>query len=132
MKTDIKNRKDNVSDNLCTDCKSECCHDLVMEIDSPKNHKDLETLKWYLHFENSFIFIYQNTWYQMFRSRCRYMDKKTMLCLNYENRSDRCREHNPPKCERYDKWYDILFDDKKKLEDYVYSKKILKPKNSKR
>lgn len=126
----LKVRTEHVSDNLCADCKALCCHDLVIEIEAPENDKELQILKWYLHFKHSFIFVYENVWYHMIRSECRYLDKKNYLCTNYENRVEMCRKHYPPKCERYEKWYDILFDDQKELEDYVYKNKIVKPKKS--
>ena len=56
----LKNRQEKVSEKLCADCNSLCCHDLVMEIAPPKNESELNTLKWYLHFRHSFIFIYEN------------------------------------------------------------------------
>ncbi len=126
----LKNRKEKVSEKLCADCNSLCCHDLVMEISPPKNESELNTLKWYLHFRHSFIFIYENTWYHMIRSECRYLDKKTYLCKNYENRNEICSKHSPPKCERYEEWYDVIFDDQYELEKYVYENKIIKKKSS--
>ncbi len=121
-------REKNVDIEACADCKSMCCYDLVMEIDAPRSEKDLATLKWYLHFKHSFIFIYKNIWYHLVRSECRYLDTNTYLCTNYKDRSSKCRDHMPPKCERYEKWYDILFDDQRKLENYVYGKKLIKTK----
>jgi len=122
----FKNRRDSVSEELCADCNSLCCHDLVMEISPPEDENELDTLKWYLHFKHSFIFIYQDIWYHMIRSECRYLDKKTYLCKNYENRNELCRKHKPPKCERYEEWCDIIFDDQNDLERYVYENKIIK------
>lgn len=123
-------REKSVSDKLCADCNALCCHDLVMEIEAPANEKELKTLKWYLHFKHSFIFVYEGTWYHMIRSECRYLDKKNYLCTNYDARGEMCRKHGPPKCERYEKWYDVLFDDQRDLEDYVYKNKIIKRKKS--
>ena len=94
----FKDRKEKVTDKLCADCNSLCCHDLVMEISKPKNEEELKTLKWYLY---------------------------------YENRHDICTKHSPPKCERYEEWYDVIFDDQYELEKYVYEKKIIKKKSSK-
>ena len=73
---------------------------------------------------------YENTWYHMIRSECRYLDKKTYLCKNYENRNEICSKHSPPKCERYEEWYDVIFDDQYELEKYVYENKIIKKKSS--
>ena len=121
-----KVRQSLVSEELCIDCKALCCSDLVMEIQPPKTQKELDTLKWYLHFKHSYIFIHENTWYHLIRSECRYLDKNTYLCKNYENRHKMCLNHKPPKCERYERWYDVLFDDQYMLENYVYEKKIMK------
>ena len=126
----LKNRQKTVSEKLCRDCNSLCCHDLVMEISTPKNESELKTLKWYLHFRHSFIFIHEKTWYHMIRSECRYLDKKTYLCKNYANRNDICSKHSPPKCERYESWYDIIFDDQYELEKYIYENKIIKKKST--
>lgn len=66
----------------------------------------------------------------MIRSECRYLDKKTYLCKNYENRNEICSKHSPPKCERYEEWFNIIFDDQYELEKYVYKNKIIKSKKS--
>ncbi len=125
----FKKREKSVSNDKCADCNSLCCHDLVMAIDMPKDIDDLNSLIWYLHFESSFIFINDNVWYHMIRSKCRFLSKGTKLCGNYEKRIDKCREHKPPNCERYENWYDVLFDDPYKLEEYVYENKIIKEKS---
>ena len=82
----LKNRQKTVSEKLCADCNSLCCHDLVMEISPPKDEEELNTLKWYLHFRHSFIFIYEETWYHMIRSECRYLDKKTKTFMSKKNK----------------------------------------------
>lgn len=122
----IEERANTVSDNLCANCRSMCCLDLVMEIEAPRSSKDLETYKWYLHFKHSFIFIYKNIWYHLIKSECRFLDKKNMLCTNYEDRVKKCRDHKAPKCERYEKWYDVIFDSPSKLENYALRNKLVK------
>lgn len=126
----FEKRKDVVSKKKCADCNALCCHDLVMTIDAPTTEEELEPLMWYLHFENSYIFIYDDTWYHMIRSKCRFLSKTTKLCTNYEKRTDKCREHTPPYCERYEDWYDEIFDDPYLLEEYVLQNDIIKPKVS--
>lgn len=122
----FEKRKKTVSNNECADCNALCCHDLVMEIEKPENAEDLSSLMWYLHFKDSFIFINDDVWYHMIRSECRFLSKTTKLCSNYEKRMSKCREHTPPDCERYENWYDDIFDDPYILEEYVYKNKIIK------
>ncbi len=126
----FEKRKDVVSKKKCADCNSLCCHDLVMEIDKPTSEDELSSLMWYLHFENSYIFIYDDCWYHMIRSQCRFLSKTTKLCTNYENRTDKCKSHTPPHCERYEEWYDEIFDDPYLLETYVSENDIIKHKVS--
>lgn len=40
----LKSRQKTVSEKLCADCNSLCCHDLVMEISPPKDEEELNTL----------------------------------------------------------------------------------------
>ncbi len=121
-------RESVVSNSYCADCNSLCCHDLVMEIESPTSDDDLQTLMWYLHFKHSFIFINDSQWYHMIRSECRFLSKVDKLCKNYERRTNKCIEHTPPNCERYESWYEQIFDDPYMLEEYVQKNKLIKEK----
>lgn len=127
-----KKRKKTVSQKGCADCNSMCCHDLVMEIEAPSNEDDITTLMWYLHFKHSYIFIHNNRWYHMIRSECRFLDKTSMLCGIYEKRSARCREHKSPNCERYEAWYDKIFDHPYTLEKYIREDYFIKDENKRK
>lgn len=122
----LKKREETVTEEPCADCPGLCCHDLVMVIDPPENQEDLETYKWYVQYDTSFIFILDGKWHHIVKGRCMYLDKKTNLCNIYEERPDKCRDHHPPDCERYGEWYDVWLGDPPTLEDYAYKNGFVK------
>lgn len=45
------------------------------------------------------------------------------LCRIYETRPQKCRDHNPPDCERYGEFWDVMFETPEDLEAYLKKKK---------
>lgn len=94
-----------------------CCRKLVMPIAGPQSKKDLEKLKWQLHFDAVKIFIQDKAWHLMVESKCRYLGTDDR-CRQYHARPKICRRHNPPNCEFFGMIYDVIFNTPEELEKY--------------
>lgn len=106
----------------CTGCPATCCHNLSMSIGKPANKAEIEDLKWQLHFNTVKVYIRKRRWYQWVEGRCIYLDENH-LCKIYDTRPDKCRNHNPPDCELFGKFYDIMFETPEQLEEYFKKSK---------
>lgn len=104
--------------NICLTCEALCCRDVTMMITKPRTKSDRDELLWYLHYNSARIFIRNRRWYLSFDGACRYLDDNN-LCTIYEKRSRRCRNHNPPDCEKFDIWYDTLISSPEEFRAYL-------------
>ena len=113
----------------CNNCPATCCTNLAMAIGRPSNKKEVEDLKWQLHFDTVKVFIRHHRWYQWVEGRCMYLSKDNR-CTNYDERPDICRQHNPPDCEFFGEFYDIMMSTPKELDSYLSKKprKLRKPR----
>jgi len=120
---------------LCRDCPAKCCHDLVLVIDKPKKKSDIEHYMWQLHYDTVRIAITGKKWHTVYEGRCIYLDDDN-LCTIYDRRPKICRDHNPPDCEHYGKWYDVLIETPEELKEYLKAekkrKKVKKKKKAKK
>jgi Fe-S-cluster containining protein len=117
----IKNNK------YCRGCPAICCTNLSMGIGRPANSKEVEDLKWQLQFDTVKVYISKNRWYQLVEGRCIYLSEDN-FCTIYDHRPKKCRDHNPPNCERFGKYYDVMLEKPKDLEKYLAKKKKAKKK----
>lgn len=105
------------SNNYCRGCDAICCTNLAMEIGKPENRKEIEDLKWQLQFDTVRLYVRKKRWYQLVEGRCMYLSKSN-FCTIYDRRPKKCRKHNPPDCERYGKFYDVMLKTPDDLENY--------------
>jgi Fe-S-cluster containining protein len=106
----------------CRGCPSKCCHDLSMLIGAPTTKADFEDLHWQLRYDTVRIYIRNRRWYVLVEGRCMYLTENN-LCRIYETRPQKCRDHNPPDCERYGEFWDVMFETPEDLEAYLKKKK---------
>ncbi|MFC1807298.1 YkgJ family cysteine cluster protein [Candidatus Omnitrophota bacterium] len=106
----------------CKRCPAICCKNLALAIGKPANKKEVEDLKWQLHFKNIKVFIRHHHWYQWVKGDCRYLSSDNK-CTIYERRPETCRKHNPPDCEKFGKFYCVMLSTPEELEEYLKSKK---------
>ncbi len=106
----------------CQGCPAICCKNLAMEIGRPENKKEVEDLKWQLQFDTVRVYIRKNKWHQLVEGRCMHLSDDN-FCLIYKDRPKICRRHNPPNCERYGDYYDIMLNDPVDLERYLSGRK---------
>ncbi len=116
---------------VCKECPSICCHDLAMEIYRPRTKHDIENCKWYLHFDTVDIRIRNGRWHLNIKGRCKYLDENDM-CTIYDRRPQKCRDHNPPDCERFGKWYDVNLTEPEDVDWYLTPEHKRKPRRRKK
>lgn len=115
----------------CMTCNSFCCRNLAMAIGRPENKREIEDLKWQLHFDTVKVYIHNRRWYLWIEGTCMYLSSNGR-CKIYDRRPDICKKHNPPDCERFGKFYDIMLSTPDDLEKYIRSRKKFKLKKKKK
>jgi len=122
----MKEKSRNEQKPVCIECPAYCCRDLAISITKPRTKSEIEETKWYLHFDTVSIFIRNRRWHLLVKGKCIYLDDNN-LCSIYEKRPEKCRKHNPPDCERYGKFYDVLISTPEELEKYLNGKRRRRP-----
>ncbi len=107
----------NTSKSECSACPALCCEGLTIDITKPRSREDLDILMWKLQYEHVGVYVLNRKWHLFVEGRCGYLGDDD-LCTRYETRSDICRGHNPPECERFVDWYDVFFETPEELEEY--------------
>jgi len=113
-----RKRSEIVTKPECSGCPALCCKGLVMPIDRPRTAAAVEELKWHIQYDTVRIFILNRRWHLLVEGRCQYLAKDN-LCRIYERRPERCRRHNPPDCERFGAFYDVLISTPEELDEHV-------------
>ena len=98
---------DNIVSKYCEKCTGICCKNLAVEIGRPENKSEVEALKWQLHFDTVKVYIHNKRWHMLIDGECLYLSKNNK-CTIYSNRPNRCRAYNPPNCEFFGKFYNIM------------------------
>ena len=111
-----------VKSRRCRSCPALCCKDLVLLITKPRTRQEIESLKWQLQFDTVSVFITNYRWHAMIKGRCMYLDGDD-LCTIYDRRPRTCRRHNPPDCERYGEFWDVMIRTPDALESYLQKEK---------
>ncbi len=104
--------------NVCLDCEATCCRDLAVMITRPRTRDEIDALKWQLHFDTVRVFIRNRRWHVLTKGKCIFLSPEN-LCTNYEERSEICRDHQPPDCERYGEFYEVLIETPEELETHL-------------
>jgi Fe-S-cluster containining protein len=107
---------------VCGTCPSLCCRNLSMMIYRPENRAEVEDLKWQLRFDTVKIYIRNNRWYQLIQGKCMYLGDDGR-CTEYKGRPNKCRRHNPPDCEFFGRFYDVMISTPDELEAYLDSRR---------
>ncbi len=110
------------SNKYCRNCPAICCKNLAMEIGKPANKKEVEDLKWQLQFDTVKVYIRKRRWHQLVEGRCMHLSDDN-FCTIYNQRPKTCRNHNPPNCEKYGKFYEVILNNPDDLERYLDQKK---------
>jgi hypothetical protein len=107
-----------INKNVCMQCDAPCCRDITMLITRPRTKTERNELTQYLHFDTARVFVRNNKWYLTFEGKCMYLSRNN-LCKKYTKRPPRCRRHNPPNCEHFAEWYDVLISTPEEFAEYM-------------
>jgi Fe-S-cluster containining protein len=83
---------------LCEHCTAACCRYIALPIDTPKNKRDFDDMRWYIIHENIAVFVEDGDWYIQIHNPCRNI-LPDGRCANYETRPAICREYTTSECD---------------------------------
>jgi Fe-S-cluster containining protein len=75
-----------------------------------------------LQFDTVRVYLRNKRWYMLVNGRCIYLGRDNK-CKIYDRRPERCRRHNPPGCERFGRYYDVMLNTPEDLENYLGKEK---------
>jgi Fe-S-cluster containining protein len=102
----------------CEQCPALCCKNLSIRILRPRTRAEIQDLKWQLQFDTVRVYIRNKRWYQLVEGRCIYLAEDNR-CKVYPLRPDVCRKHNPPDCEFFGDFYDVMIETPDQLEAHL-------------
>lgn len=108
--------------NECSGCPGECCQNLSIWIGAPKTKSEIEDLMWEVRFDTVQIYIRSRKWYLLVKGRCMYLNKD-YFCDIYSTRPEKCRDHNPPNCEKFGQFWDVMINNPEELAAFLKKRK---------
>jgi len=126
----MKHKKVQTTKSDCHECPATCCKNLAMIIGRPHSRAEIEDLKWQIRFNTVKVYIHNRRWHLWVKGKCMYLGRSNR-CTIYDTRPDKCRKYNPPHCEAFGKFYDVLLSTPDELEDYIKARKKAKPRKIK-
>ena len=108
---------------LCDECAALCCRYFALPLDSPKDVKDYDNIRWYLMHENVVVFIDKKQWYIGIMTRCKNLQQDNR-CAVYDTRPRICRSYSTDNCDYHGGEYDFdtLFTSAEQLRQYAEAK----------
>ncbi len=104
---------------LCEHCTAKCCKYFALPIDTPKNRRDFDFIRWYLLHDRASVFTEDETWYILVHTACKHL-QPDQRCGIYETRPEICREYTTDNCEYDDDWvYDRYFETAEQVAEYA-------------
>ena len=105
---------------LCEHCTAACCRYIALPIDTPKNKRDFEDMRWYILHENIAVFVEDGDWYIQVHNPCRNI-LPDGRCADYDRRPAICREYTTSECDYHigDEEASQYFDDADALAAYA-------------
>jgi Fe-S-cluster containining protein len=91
-----------------------------LPIDTPKNKRDFDDMRWYILHENIAVFVEDGDWYIQIHNACRNI-LPDGRCADYERRPAICREYTTSECDYHigDEGASLYFDSPDALEAYA-------------
>lgn len=104
---------------LCDYCTAKCCKYFALPIDTPKQRKDFDFIRWYLLHDRATVFTEDGDWYLLVHTTCRHL-RDDNRCGIYETRPQICRDYSTDNCEYDDTWtYEKYFELPDQVAEYV-------------
>ncbi|MDR1959045.1 MAG: YkgJ family cysteine cluster protein [Planctomycetaceae bacterium] len=105
--------------NLCEYCSAKCCRYFALPIDTPKEPRDYDHMRWFLLHEHATVFVEEGEWFLLVHTDCNFL-RKDNLCGIYEVRPNICRKYTTAKCEYEDHWvYEKYFETSEQVSEYA-------------
>lgn len=106
---------------LCARCEGSCCRYVALPIDTPKDKRDFDDIRWYLAHKGVSVFVEKGDWYINFDSKCRHLHHRQHTCDIYQKRPKICRNYRTAKCDMVcgEYGYDLHFTDDAQMEEYI-------------
>lgn len=76
----------------CHRCSALCCRYFALQLDTPEDREDFDSIRWYLLHGRSWIWVEDGDWYLQVEEPCRYLGRSNE-CSIYERRPQICREY---------------------------------------
>ncbi len=106
-------------ENLCDYCTARCCRYIALQIETPTDWNDFDTLRWFMYHERIGLFVDDGDWYLIVYNKCRHL-QADHRCGVYEIRPQICRDYSTDNCEYDDTWvYDQFFETPEQLVEYA-------------
>lgn len=110
---------------LCSYCTAKCCRYFALQIDTPTDKKDFDSIRWYMLHGRISVFVDEGDWYLMVHNDCDKL-QEDHLCGIYETRPQICRDYTTDNCEyEDDTCYEKYFETPEQLHEYAQA--ILPP-----
>ena len=80
------------------ECQARCCRYITVQIEAPKDKRDLEEISWWLTHREVSVYVESRRWHLEVRTPCKYLSDEN-LCVIYEDRPGVCRDYSTDACE---------------------------------
>ena len=75
----------------CERCEALCCRYFALQLDTPEDADDFDSIRWYLLHRHAWIWVEDGDWYLQVDEPCRHLDAANH-CTVYDRRPKICRE----------------------------------------
>lgn len=79
----------------CDQCTALCCRYFALQLDTPEDREDFDSIRWYLLHGKSWIWVDAGDWYLQVDEPCRFLGPKN-ACTIYDKRPQICRDYGLP------------------------------------
>jgi Fe-S-cluster containining protein len=79
----------------CHLCSAMCCRYFALQIDTPEEEQDFDSIKWYLIHHDTWVWVDDDEWYVQVDRPCKHLQLDNR-CGIYESRPQICREYGLP------------------------------------
>jgi Fe-S-cluster containining protein len=112
----------------CEHCTALCCRYIALPIDTPKEPRDFDDIRWYLLHENISVFVEDGDWYICIQTRCRHL-QADHRCQIYATRPRICRRYDFTNCDYHsgDYNWEHHFTCVEHLEEYLRQRRASRP-----
>ncbi len=79
----------------CHQCTALCCRYFALQLDTPEDAEDFDSIRWYLMHGTAWIWVDDGDWYLQVDEACRFLGAENE-CTIYDKRPQICRDYGLP------------------------------------